>query len=48
MLIAHLTDEFPNYSTESPPISDLMAFYKASKVASSESCRVLSPSDVLC
>jgi len=31
MLIAHLTDEFPNYSTESPPISDLMAFYKASK-----------------
>ena len=31
MLIAHLTDEFPNFRTESPPISDLMAFYKQSK-----------------
>ena len=31
MLIAHLTDEFPNFKTESPPISDLMAFYKQSK-----------------
>lgn len=31
MLIAHLTDEFPNYRTESPPISDLMSFYKQSK-----------------
>ena len=32
MLIAHLQDEFPNYLTESPPISDLMTFYKQSKV----------------
>jgi len=31
MLIAHLQDEFPNFKTESPPISDLMAFYKQSK-----------------
>lgn len=31
MLIAHLQDEFPNYKTESPPISDLMSFYKQSK-----------------
>jgi len=31
MLIAHLTDEFPNFRTESPPISDLMSFYKQSK-----------------
>jgi len=31
MLIAHLKDEFPNYLTESPPISDLMSFYKQSK-----------------
>ena len=28
MLIAHLQDRFPNYLTESPPISDLQAFYK--------------------
>ena len=26
-----LQDEFPNFKTESPPISDLMAFYKQSK-----------------
>merc|ERR1712025_1217993 len=31
MLIAHLQDEFPNFRTESPPISDLMSFYKQSK-----------------
>lgn len=31
MLIAHLQDEFPNFKEESPPISDLMAFYKKSK-----------------
>lgn len=31
MLIAHLKDEFPNFERESPPISDLQAFYKASK-----------------
>lgn len=31
MLIAHLIDIFPNYQTESPPISDLQAFYKESK-----------------
>jgi len=31
MLIAHLQDEFPNFKTESPPIGDLMAFYKQSK-----------------
>ena len=31
MLIAHLRDEFPDYATTSPPISDLMAFYKDSK-----------------
>ncbi|XP_011500741.1 PREDICTED: probable arginine--tRNA ligase, cytoplasmic isoform X2 [Ceratosolen solmsi marchali] len=32
MLIAHLEDKFPNYSTESPPISDLQSFYKESKI----------------
>lgn len=32
MLIAHLKDQFPNFSTESPPIEDLQSFYKASKV----------------
>ncbi|XP_016839394.1 probable arginine--tRNA ligase, cytoplasmic isoform X2 [Nasonia vitripennis] len=32
MLIAHLEDKFPNYTTESPPISDLQSFYKESKV----------------
>lgn len=31
MLIAHLEDEFPNYKTVSPPIGDLLLFYKASK-----------------
>ena len=31
MLIAHLQDKFPNYLTVSPPIGDLMAFYKESK-----------------
>lgn len=31
MLIAHLQDKFPNYAVESPPISDLQAFYKESK-----------------
>ncbi|KAJ8964239.1 hypothetical protein NQ314_005038 [Rhamnusium bicolor] len=31
MLIAHLKDKFPNYSVESPTISDLQAFYKESK-----------------
>ena len=31
MLIAHLQDIFPNYLTESPPIGDLMSFYKESK-----------------
>ena len=31
MLIAHLQDKFPDYITKSPPISDLMAFYKESK-----------------
>lgn len=31
MLIAHLTDKFPNFKTESPPIGDLQAFYKESK-----------------
>ena len=28
MLITHLQDKFPNYTKESPPIADLMAFYK--------------------
>ncbi|KAK2184774.1 hypothetical protein NP493_253g02015 [Ridgeia piscesae] len=32
MLITHLQQKFPNYLTESPPISDLQAFYKESKV----------------
>ena len=31
MLIAHLQDRFPNFAKESPPIGDLMAFYKESK-----------------
>ncbi len=28
MLIAHLQDIYPEYKTKSPPISDLLAFYK--------------------
>lgn len=32
MLIAHLQDKFPDYLTVSPPISDLQAFYKVSRV----------------
>lgn len=28
MLIANLKDKFPDYSTVSPPIGDLQAFYK--------------------
>lgn len=28
MLIAHLQDKFPNFLKETPPISDLQAFYK--------------------
>ena len=28
MLIAHLKDKFPDYTTVSPPIADLQAFYK--------------------
>ncbi|XP_043219701.1 arginine--tRNA ligase, cytoplasmic-like isoform X2 [Amphibalanus amphitrite] len=31
MLIAHLADKFPNFRTETPPITDLQAFYKESK-----------------
>ena len=31
MLIAHLQDKFPNFKSESPPIGDLLAFYKESK-----------------
>jgi len=31
MLIAHLQDIFPDYKETSPPIGDLMAFYKESK-----------------
>lgn len=32
MLIAHLQDKFPGYLNESPPIHDLQAFYKESKM----------------
>ncbi|KAI0217817.1 Arginine--tRNA ligase, cytoplasmic [Lamellibrachia satsuma] len=32
MLITHLQQKFPNYLNESPPIGDLQAFYKESKV----------------
>ncbi|XP_064636774.1 arginine--tRNA ligase, cytoplasmic-like [Lineus longissimus] len=32
MLITHLKDKFPNFKTVSPPIGDLQAFYKESKV----------------
>ena len=31
MLITHLIDQFPNYKTVSPPIGDLMTFYRVSK-----------------
>ena len=30
MLIAHLEDEYPNCKTVSPPIGDLLLFYKVS------------------
>ncbi len=32
MLLAHLEDRFPHFATETPPIGDLQAFYKESKV----------------
>jgi arginyl-tRNA synthetase len=32
MLIAHLTDKFPDHATRSPQLGDLQAFYKESKV----------------
>lgn len=32
MLIAHLQEKFPDYLVKSPPISDLQAFYKESKM----------------
>jgi len=32
MLLAHLEDNFPSFATETPPIGDLQAFYKASKL----------------
>lgn len=32
MLIAHLEESFPNFVNESPPIADLQAFYKESKL----------------
>ncbi|XP_044749902.1 arginine--tRNA ligase, cytoplasmic [Coccinella septempunctata] len=32
MLIAHLKDKFPNYLEKLPPIGDLQAFYKESKI----------------
>eukprot|EP00106_Octopus_bimaculoides_P020201 XP_014787643.1 PREDICTED: arginine--tRNA ligase, cytoplasmic-like [Octopus bimaculoides] len=32
MLIVHLQDKFPSFEKDSPPISDLQAFYKESKV----------------
>jgi len=32
MLLAHLEDNFPTFATETPPIGDLQAFYKASKI----------------
>jgi len=32
MLIAHLVDQYPNLLEERPPIADLQAFYKESKV----------------
>ena len=31
MLIAHLKDNYPDFKTNTPPISDLVAFYKESK-----------------
>jgi len=31
MLIAHLQDQYPDYKTKSPPIGELLSFYKASK-----------------
>ncbi|XP_076244884.1 arginine--tRNA ligase-like protein isoform X2 [Calliopsis andreniformis] len=31
MLIAYLQEKFPNYLTQSPPITDLQSFYKESK-----------------
>ena len=37
MLITHLQDQFPTYTTESPPVGDLQAFYKVSLVTSPRS-----------
>lgn len=38
MLIAHLKDKFPNYTTVSPPIGDLHAFYKVDTAYSTDYC----------
>ncbi len=32
MLIAHLQDIYPEYKTKSPPISDLLSFYKVKSI----------------
>lgn len=32
MLIAHLQDKYPNYKTESPPIGQLLSFYKVKPI----------------
>ena len=37
MLITNLKDKYPTYKTESPPISDLQAFYKVRKLV----CKLL-------
>ncbi len=34
MLIAHLQDIYPEYKTKSPPISDLLSFYKVKSIKS--------------
>ena len=37
MLITNLKDKYPTYKTESPPISDLQAFYKVRQLV----CKLL-------
>jgi hypothetical protein len=39
MLIAHLQDIYPEYKTKSPPIGDLLAFYKVLFMCRCDTCR---------
>jgi len=43
MLIAHLKEKFPNYAEVSPPIADLQAFYKVTRIFTRYSLDCIQP-----